>query len=173
VGCSVRRGQVRCLALGCVSVEWMSVCPSHFRSLGSFRWYLPVLYRGGGFSFTCTVLDLFSKKKVLFSSYSAERGAIPPLPQYTFRAWCSVKEQEQLFTYEGVSKSCRTGCLERELQMVQLFATRRSCSAISWVSLVSFAAITLYVASQQVFIVVVYFVIDSVRKLLDTLSYVC
>jgi hypothetical protein len=37
---------------------------------------------------------------------------------------------------------------------------------------VSFAAITLCVASQPVFIVVVYFVIDSVRKLLDTPSYV-
>jgi hypothetical protein len=35
---------------------------------------------------------------------------------------------------------------------------------------VCFAAITLYVASQRAFIVVVvYFVIDSVRKLLDTL----
>jgi len=38
---------------------------------------------------------------------------------------------------------------------------------------VSFASITLCVASQRVFIVVViYFVIDSVRKLLDTPSYV-
>jgi hypothetical protein len=40
---------------------------------------------------------------------------------------------------------------------------------------VSFAAITICVASQRVFIVVVvvvvYFVIDSVRKLLDTPSY--
>jgi hypothetical protein len=37
---------------------------------------------------------------------------------------------------------------------------------------VSFAAITLCVASQQVFIVVnLCFVIDSVRKLLDTPSY--
>jgi hypothetical protein len=35
---------------------------------------------------------------------------------------------------------------------------------------VSFAAVTLFVASQRVF-VVVYFVIDSVRKLLDTASY--
>jgi hypothetical protein len=34
-----------------------------------------------------------------------------------------------------------------------------------------FAAETLYVASQRVFIVVIYFVIDSVRKLLDTPSY--
>jgi hypothetical protein len=39
---------------------------------------------------------------------------------------------------------------------------------------VSFDAITPYVASQRVFIVVsVYFVLDSVRKLLDTPSYVC
>jgi hypothetical protein len=38
---------------------------------------------------------------------------------------------------------------------------------------VSFAAITLLVASQRVFIVVsVYFFIDSVRKLLDRPSYV-
>jgi hypothetical protein len=38
---------------------------------------------------------------------------------------------------------------------------------------VIFAAITLCVASQQVFIIVVVvdFVIDSVQKLLDTLSY--
>jgi hypothetical protein len=37
---------------------------------------------------------------------------------------------------------------------------------------VSFAAITLCVASQRMFVVVVHFVIDSVRKLLDTPSYV-
>jgi hypothetical protein len=37
---------------------------------------------------------------------------------------------------------------------------------------VSSATITVFVASQRVFIVVgVYFVIDSVRKLLDTPSY--
>jgi hypothetical protein len=78
--------------------------------------------------------------------------------------------------YEGVSKNFRTGRLERELQMVQLSATRCSCIAILWVSLVSFAAITLCVASQWVFVVVVVvvvcFVIDSVRKLLDIPSYV-
>jgi hypothetical protein len=73
--------------------------------------------------------------------------------------------------HERVSKSFRTGRLERELQMVQLSATRCSCIAILWVSLMSFAAITLCVASQQVFIVVVYFVIDLTRKLLDTPSY--
>jgi uncharacterized membrane protein len=37
---------------------------------------------------------------------------------------------------------------------------------------VSFAALILCVASERVFIVV-YFVIDSVRKLLDTLSCMC
>jgi hypothetical protein len=46
------------------------------------------------------------------------------------------------------------------------------CFAILWVSIVSFVAITLRVASQRVFIFIsVYFVIDSVRKLLDTPSY--
>jgi hypothetical protein len=75
--------------------------------------------------------------------------------------------------YEGVSISFRTGRLERELQMVQPCATRCSCIAILWVSLVSFAAITLCVASQRVMPKVsVYFVIDSVRKLLVTPSYI-
>jgi hypothetical protein len=76
------------------------------------------------------------------------------------------------YAYEGVSKSFRTGRPERELQMVQLSITRRSCIAILWISLVSSAAITLCVASQRVFIVVIYFVMDSVRKLLNTPSYV-
>jgi hypothetical protein len=73
--------------------------------------------------------------------------------------------------YEGVSKSFRTDRLERELQMVQLSATRCSCIAILWVSLVSFASITLCVASERVFVVVFFFVIHSIRKLLDTPSY--
>jgi hypothetical protein len=74
--------------------------------------------------------------------------------------------------YKSVSISFRTGQLEQELQMLHLSATRGSCIGILWVNLVSFAAITLCVASQQVFIVVVYFVTDSVRQLLDTPSYV-
>jgi hypothetical protein len=76
--------------------------------------------------------------------------------------------------YEGVSKSFRTGRLERELQTVQPSATRCSCIAILRVRLVSFSAITLCVASQRVFVVVIVvvdFVIDSVRKRLDTPSY--
>jgi hypothetical protein len=72
--------------------------------------------------------------------------------------------------YKGVSKSFRIGRLERELQMLKLSVARCSCIAILWVSLASFAAITICVASQRVFIFV-YFVIDSVRKLLDTPSY--
>jgi hypothetical protein len=58
--------------------------------------------------------------------------------------------------------------LQRELQMVRISATRCSCIAILWVSLVSFAAITPCVPSQRVFIVLsAYFIIDSVRKLSD------
>jgi hypothetical protein len=56
--------------------------------------------------------------------------------------------------------------------MVQLSATKYNFIAVLWVSLVSFATITFCIASQRVFIVV-YFVIDSVRKLFDTPSYVC
>jgi hypothetical protein len=76
-----------------------------------------------------------------------------------------------LSSYERVSKSFRTCRLKRELQMTQLSVTKCSYIAILWISLVSFAAITLCVASQRVFIVVsVYFVMDSVRKRLDTHS---
>jgi hypothetical protein len=61
--------------------------------------------------------------------------------------------------HEGISKSFRICRLERGLQMVQRSATRCSYIAILWVSLASFAAITLCAASQRVFIVVsVYFV---------------
>jgi len=82
------------------------------------------------------------------------------------------RQSEHLLSrYEGVTKSFRTGRLQPELQIAQLFATRCSCIAILWLSLVSFAAITLHVVSQSVLIVVVDFVIDSVRKLLDKSSY--
>jgi hypothetical protein len=81
-----------------------------------------------------------------------------------------IKEYHLPGIYVGVSKSFRTGRLERELQMVQLSATRCRCIAILRVSLVSSAAITLCVASQRVFIFVV-LDFDSVRKLLNTPSY--
>jgi hypothetical protein len=70
--------------------------------------------------------------------------------------------------YEGVSKSFQTGCLEWELQTVQLSAMRCRCIAVLWDSLVSFTAITLCIASEWVF---VYFV-DSVQNLLDTPLYI-
>jgi hypothetical protein len=81
-----------------------------------------------------------------------------------------LKRERRGLPYKAVSKSFRTGRLEWELQMIQHSAIRCSCIAILWVILISFVAITLGVASQWVFIVV-YFVIDSVRKLLDTSSY--
>jgi hypothetical protein len=64
--------------------------------------------------------------------------------------------------FEDVSKSFRTGRLERELQIIQLPTTRCSYIAILWVSLVSFTAITFCVAFQRVLIVVrVYFVVTQ------------
>jgi hypothetical protein len=76
-------------------------------------------------------------------------------------------------TYESVSRSFRTGRLERELQMIQISATKCNCIVILWVSLVSFGAITLCVASQRDCIVVsLHFVIDSVRKHFATPSYI-
>jgi hypothetical protein len=45
--------------------------------------------------------------------------------------------------YECVSKSFRTGRLERELQMVQLSATRCSCTLFLWATLASFAIFVL------------------------------
>jgi hypothetical protein len=61
--------------------------------------------------------------------------------------------------YEGVSKSFRTGRLERELQMAKLSAIRCSFIAILWVSLVRFVAITLCIASQWVFIIIIIIII--------------
>jgi len=58
------------------------------------------------------------------------------------------------YIYEGASRSFRTVHLEQELQMVQFCAIRCNCIAIWWVSLVSFAAMTLCIASQEMFIVV-------------------
>jgi hypothetical protein len=93
-------------------------------------------------------------------------GTIPPLPQYVLMAWYLVKHRGFILTvkpsllrtrrmdqtwsspgwhllilgqvYEGVSKSLRTGSPDRELQLLQVSANRRSCIAILWVSLVSF-----------------------------------
>jgi len=52
------------------------------------------------------------------------------------KMWITHYKYVSLQIYEGVFKSFRTGCLERELQIVQLSATRCGCIAILWVSLV-------------------------------------
>jgi hypothetical protein len=82
-----------------------------------------------------------------------------------FEASCTDRLQR------GVSKSFRTGRLERELQMVHPSATRCSCIAILWASLASFDAITLRAASERVFIDLFFFVMCPVRILLDKPSY--
>jgi hypothetical protein len=109
-----------------------------------------------------------TKKYLLVQKLSRKSGSFSSGQKYLDRSWT---------LYEGVSKSFRTGRLERELQMVQLSATKCSCIAILWVSLVSFAAITLCVACQPVVVVVVvvvvaaaYFFIDTFRKILNTPS---
>jgi hypothetical protein len=70
--------------------------------------------------------------------------------------YCSLSMRLLLDSYacEGVFRKFRICRLERELQIVQLSATRCSRIAILWVSLVSFGTITLYVVSQRVFIVI-------------------
>jgi hypothetical protein len=88
-------------------------------------------------------------------------------PQLSTKPWSRILYLIKHYTmnkYEGVSKIFRTGRLERKLQMVQLSATRCTCIAIFWVSLVSFATVIFCVASQRVIPKVsIYFVIDSVR----------
>jgi hypothetical protein len=92
-----------------------------------------------------------------FHLYEQQSVKVAFIHQFQIKKLRFVKFHISLHTdrrYEGVSKSFRTGRLERELQMVQLSATRCSYVTILWVSLVSFAAISLCVASQRVFIVV-------------------
>jgi hypothetical protein len=93
-----------------------------------------------------------------------------PHAQHQIGLWLPIHSYCLYLTaHDSVSKSVWTGCLEQELQMVQLSATRCSCITILWASLVSFAAITLCVASWVS--VVVYFVTNSVQKPLDTPLY--
>jgi hypothetical protein len=114
------------------------------------------------FHWSVCVIDLCNV--FIYKFVSAPR--LTPIGDHAVQVYSRREEKKE---YEGVSKSFRTGRLERELQTIQFSVTRCSCIAILWVSLVSFAAITLCVASQRVFIAVnVYFVIDSVRKLLVT-----
>jgi hypothetical protein len=76
------------------------------------------------------------------------------------------------YEYESVSKSFRTGRLERELQMEQLSAIRCSCTAILWVSVVSFAAIILCVAFNEQYQRYAYTALSTQSgNFLDTPSY--
>jgi hypothetical protein len=101
-------------------------------------------------------------------------GYASVLRQYVQTAWTGASNTGNLHLLETMR-----GCIHKfsdwppgaRTSMAQLSATRCSCIAILWVSLVSFATITLYAASQRVFIFVFDFFIDSVRKLLDTPSY--
>jgi hypothetical protein len=114
------------------------------------RWYRPNLNSRRGIRIT----KAGTRNTPELSSFKAVRGQTYKYSRTVF-LFLSVK----IHTYEGVSKSFRTGRLERELQMVQLSITEWSCIAILWISLVSFAAIELCVASQRVFIVVVVVVV--------------
>jgi len=40
-------------------------------------------------------------KNMVYNAHGCRRmsGAIPPLPQYTYMAWCSAKAQGQLYLY--------------------------------------------------------------------------
>jgi hypothetical protein len=115
---------------GWVIVEWIVVFCSN-----------PPLTSVSSYSCTCVSTRLFFSYFISSSDVFAFRNS-----GLLYRLHPTKNK-----TYEAVSKSFRTGHLERELHMVQLSATRCSC-----------------VASQRVFIVIVYFVIDSVRKLFDT-----
>jgi hypothetical protein len=90
------------------------------------------------------------------------------MPRVTFEL--AMPEVQCHRIYERVYKSFRTGRLERELQMVQLSATRCSLYRYSVSQSSEFRRHNpLCCFSTSVYCC--YFVIDSVRKLLDTPSY--
>jgi hypothetical protein len=88
--------------------------------------------------------------------YNRELGRWMDIGQDDIQRWASILQRWTSWLYEVVSKSFGTGRLERELQMIELCATRCSCIATLWVSLVSFAAITLCVASQRVLLLLLF-----------------
>jgi hypothetical protein len=149
---------------------WSASRPGRFITGERFH---SAAHRLGGWVGPRAGLDWVAKRKIPCPCRESDpgrraRSSVSIVAELRVTAACSLSA-----TYEGVSKTFRFGRLNRELQMVQLSATRCSCITILWVSLVSFAAIALCVTSQRLFIVVsIYFIIDSVRKLLDTHSYV-
>jgi hypothetical protein len=89
------------------------------------------------------------EEEMTFRNFLGQLYPPPKLSETTNRFCLHVHTHTR--ARAGVSKSFRTGRLERELQMVQLSSIRWSCIATLWVSLVSFAAITLCVASCCLF----------------------
>jgi hypothetical protein len=70
----------------------------------------------------------------LYESISCTQGKVTSSLSASLHRYMSMVYTAQRIvgniTYEGVSKSFRTGLLERELQTVQLSATRCSCITI-------------------------------------------
>jgi hypothetical protein len=101
------------------------------------------------------LMTIYCKSQHRYSSIHSHKLFLIILPQivillkkmFKWKLWIIKRSRVHL----GISKSFRTGRLERELQMVHLSATKYSCITISRASLVSFAAITLCVASQRVY----------------------
>jgi hypothetical protein len=88
-------------------------------------------------------IDAVAKKESIHcSSWESNSGRparnlvpiLTELPRLTGKEFvgisCLISGDSSVILYEGVSKSFRTGRLERELRMVQLSATRCSCIAI-------------------------------------------
>jgi hypothetical protein len=104
-----------------------------------------LMFRGGGEAYKLWNSSLYS---LVQPSSTSSLLVILDIWIFILTFWGLRCKLRRLFhTCEGVSKSFRTCRLQRELQMVQLFATRCSCIAILWVSLVNFAAITFCIAS--------------------------
>jgi hypothetical protein len=75
-------------------------------------------------------IQFWGPPSLLFNAY---KGALSPvlMSAGVWRWWITFiwrTGRERMEVYEGVSKSFRTGRLERELQMVQLSAIRCSCN---------------------------------------------
>jgi hypothetical protein len=69
--------------------------------------------------------------KIEHSSVEAKENEVLKLRRSSRSLIRKVRfEGKKCWMYEGVSKSSQTGCLEQELQTVQLSATRHSCIII-------------------------------------------
>jgi len=102
------------------------------------------------FRFIPTIVTIIINRKSLPIAWRRQHYHLPKRRVSHARTRTHTKKKTQ----NSVSKSFRTGRLMRELQTIELSDTRYSRIAILWVSLVSFAIITLCVASQRAFVTV-------------------